>query len=97
MLKSTKIFLPAALLALTSLLSTGVSASDGDAEAGKLKAISCLGCHAVPSSSNAYPAYNVPKVAGQHAAYIVSALKAYKDQARKHGTMQLNAEALTNY
>jgi cytochrome c553 len=67
----------------------------GDAEAGKAKADTCYGCHAVPNYSNAYPAYHVPKLAGQRPEYIVEALKAYKSGSRKHGTMHANAANLS--
>ncbi len=59
----------------------------GDAEAGKWKAQTCLGCHGVPSYTNVYPTYHVPRLAGQHADYIVAALQAYKSGERSHETM----------
>ena len=68
----------------------------GDAAAGKIKANTCLGCHAVPSITNAYPTYHVPKVSGQHADYIVAALKGYKDGSRAHKTMHANAASLSD-
>ena len=69
--------------------------AEGDAEAGKQKAYECLGCHASETYSNVYPSYKVPKVGGQQAQYIVSALKAYAAGDRKHPTMQAQAEALS--
>ncbi|MCP5230741.1 MAG: c-type cytochrome [Chromatiales bacterium] len=68
----------------------------GDAAAGKVKANTCLGCHSVPSITNAYPTYHVPKVAGQHADYIVAALKGYKDGSRSHKTMHANSATLSD-
>jgi len=38
----------------------------------------------------------VPKVGGQSAAYIESALKAYRDGSRKHETMNANAANLSD-
>jgi cytochrome c553 len=38
----------------------------------------------------------VPKIAGQQPAYIVSALKAYKDGARQHQSMRGIAASLTD-
>lgn len=67
----------------------------GDAEAGQVKAIPCMGCHGIPGYNNAYPTYKVPKVGGQHAEYIVAALKAYKAKQRSHKTMQAQAAALS--
>jgi len=70
--------------------------AEGDAIAGRLKAETCLGCHAVTGYHNVYPTYHVPKLGGQSAGYIQSALKAYKSGTRKHGTMQANASALSD-
>ena len=39
----------------------------------------CQGCHGIPGWRTAYPeVYRVPKIGGQHPAYLVSALKEYK-------------------
>ena len=38
----------------------------------------------------------MPKLGGQHAAYIVAALKAYKSGERKHGTMQAIASTMSD-
>ena len=63
---------------------------------GKEKSETCLGCHAIPGYNNVYPTYKVPKVAGQNADYIISALKAYRNKDRQHETMHANAAALTD-
>ena len=68
----------------------------GDAAAGKLKAETCMGCHGVATYKNVYPTYNVPKLGGQHADYIVSALKAYKSGDRAHQTMHANTSNLND-
>lgn len=68
----------------------------GDAAAGKERFYTCVGCHGIPEYSNAYPTYHVPKLAGQHATYIVSALKAYRSGARKHSTMHAQASSLSD-
>ena len=70
-------------------------ASAGDAESGRLKAQTCLGCHGVPSYGNIYPSYHVPKLVGQHAPYIVAALKAYQSGERSHPTMRAHAAGLS--
>ena len=67
----------------------------GDAEKGKFKAQTCLGCHGVPTYGNVYPSYHVPKLVGQHAIYIVNALKAYQSGERSHPTMRAQAAGLT--
>jgi len=76
------------------LASTAVRA-EGDAKAGQVKAIPCMGCHAIPGYSNVYPTYHVPRIGGQHAVYIVAALKAYKAKQRSHPTMQAQAATLS--
>lgn len=67
----------------------------GDVETGKLKAQTCMGCHGAPGLRNAYPGYRVPKLGGQHANYIVAALRAYQTGERAHPTMQAQAADLT--
>ena len=62
---------------------------------GKAKSETCLGCHAIPGYNNVYPTYKVPKLAGQHADYIVSALKAYRNNERQHPTMHADAMGLS--
>lgn len=68
----------------------------GDIESGRQKAETCLGCHAQPNYVNVYPTYRVPKLAGQHPEYIISALQAYKNGSRKHNTMHANASNLSD-
>lgn len=70
--------------------------AEGDAAAGAKKAETCLGCHAVSGYYNVYPTYHVPKLGGQSAGYIQSALKAYKAGTRQHSTMHANAENLSD-
>ena len=43
-----------------------------------------------------YPTYHVPKLGGQNEAYLVAALKAYRDGERDHKTMVLQSEALSD-
>lgn len=81
--------------ALALCLCTSVQAA-GNAEAGKVKASTCLGCHGVPGYTNVYPTYHVPKLGGQHADYIVAALQAYKAGQRGHKTMQAQASTLSD-
>ncbi len=83
-----------ASLLLGGLLLPGAQA-DGDPDAGKYKAQTCMGCHGTPGYSNVYPTYHVPKLGGQHAEYIVAALKAYAAKQRAHKTMHANAESLS--
>lgn len=73
----------------------GSAYADGDPLAGRKKAETCFGCHGVAGYDNAYPNYPVPKLGGQHAEYIVSALKEYKSDKRWHPTMQSQAANLS--
>lgn len=79
------------MIFLLVLMQTAIA---GDAEQGKLKAETCLGCHGVPSYTNVYPSYHVPKLSGQHAEYLVAALKAYQSGERSHSTMRAQASKL---
>jgi len=75
---------------------TAVFAQDsGDVDNGRQKAFTCMGCHGAEGMRNAYPGYHVPKLGGQHAAYIASALQAYKSGDRWHPTMQAHAATMT--
>lgn len=69
----------------------------GDAAAGQTKAVAiCSGCHGVPGIRTAYPeVYNVPRLGGQNAEYIVSALRSYRAGDRFNQTMKGLASALT--
>ncbi|MGD8428992.1 MAG: cytochrome c [Ectothiorhodospiraceae bacterium] len=82
------------ILGLCLAVAGGAQAA-GDPAAGQKKATTCLGCHGVEGYRNAYPAYHVPRLGGQHAQYIVSALKEYKSGKRQHGTMRAQATTLS--
>lgn len=84
-MKTTTITLCASLL-----LAVAVPAqAAGDPKAGQLKTSMCAGCHGIPGWRTAYPSvYSVPKLGGQHAEYIVAALKGYKTGERSHPSMK---------
>lgn len=64
-------------------------AAAGDVKAGETKAAMCIGCHGIPGYQNSFPEiHKVPKISGQSAGYIVSALTAYKKGERKHPSMR---------
>ena len=69
--------------------------AEGNVDAGRYKSQTCLGCHGIPGYTNVYPTYHVPKLGGQNAQYIVSALQAYKNGQRPHPTMQSQATPLS--
>lgn len=75
---------------------TAAQAQTGDPAAGASKARLCAGCHGVPDYRNAYPVYHVPKLGGQHAQYLISALHEYKQKQRAHPTMQAIAASLSD-
>ena len=83
-------------IAVALVLCLGAAAhAGGDPEAGRLKADACLGCHGIENYQNVYPTYHVPKLGGQSAAYIVSALKAYQAGDRTHATMHGQVHGLS--
>lgn len=96
-MRSTPYTTSALALALTACAAAFplTAHAEGDAQAGKAKSWSCLGCHGIPGYVSPYPTFHVPKVGGQHAEYIVAALKAYKAGQRSHATMRAQASALT--
>ena len=85
-----------AIIAGVMALTIGTAFADGDIAAGKVKSQTCMGCHGIPNYSNVYPTYHVPKVGGQHAAYIIAALQAYRAGQRDHETMRANAVGLSD-
>jgi cytochrome c553 len=69
----------------------------GNAAAGNGKVWLCIGCHSIPDYRADYPlVYKVPMIGGQNAAYIASALSAYKKGERKHPTMRSIAASLSD-
>ena len=84
-----------ALSAFLSLAATSASA-EPDVEAGKRLAYTCMGCHGIEGARNAYPSYRVPKLGGQRAGYIETALKAYRAGTRPHPTMQAQGYSLSD-
>jgi len=71
----------------------------GDATAGKVKSATCAACHGADGNSATNPAW--PKLAGQHASYTVTQLKAFQSGDRKDPmmtgmAMPLNAQDMLN-
>lgn len=64
----------------------------GSAKAGHSKSQVCAGCHGADGNA-VIP--NYPKLAGQHAAYLVKQLQAFKTKQRKNVIMEGQAAALT--
>src|SRR5438132_9408667 len=86
-----------AMLAVSALALGQPAAVQGDAAAGQQKTQMCGGCHGIPGWRTAYPeVYGVPKIGGQHPAYIVKALQAYKSGERNHPSMRAIAATLSD-
>ena len=95
-MKKTSLATLAALLAAGSM-TVSTAARAQDAKAGEKKVAMCIGCHNIPGYQASFPEiYKVPKIAGQNAKYIVSALNAYKKGERKHPSMRAIATTLSD-
>jgi cytochrome c553 len=87
---------------LRSLIVIGISGflastaqAAGDPVAGRAKFDTCVGCHSIPGWTNVYPTYHVPRLGGQHADYVVAALRAYQAGERRHPSMHANSNILS--
>lgn len=81
----------------SSVVLAQAAAPAGNAGKGAQKVAMCQGCHGIDGWRTAYPeVYKVPRIAGQHAAYIVAALKEYKAGDRGHPSMQAIAASLSD-
>ena len=67
----------------------------GDAAKGQMLTYTCQGCHGITGYKNAYPSYHVPRIGGQSAQYLASALNEYREGKRKHATMQAQAQSFS--
>ncbi|HET9122055.1 MAG TPA: hypothetical protein VFN52_01000 [Acidiferrobacteraceae bacterium] len=74
----------------------GPAHAAGNAAAGQRKSFDCEGCHLEPGYRITYPRlYDVPKLGGQHATYIIAALHEYQQKQRSSKTMQAIAAGLS--
>jgi len=68
----------------------------GDPQAARSKVSMCIGCHGIPGYKASFPeVYHVPKIAGQNAEYIVTALQDYATGARSFPSMEAIAQGLS--
>ena len=89
--------LAAAALLFPALANAQATAPAGDAAAGSQKIQMCIGCHGIVGWRTAFPeVYKVPKLGGQHEAYIVKALQEYRSGARSHPSMRAIATSLSD-
>jgi len=87
----------AAALLLPAIAAAQAAAPVGDPQKGAQKVQMCQGCHGIVGWRTAYPeVYKVPKIAGQHPAYIIAALKEYKSGSRSHPSMKAIAASLSD-
>ena len=78
----------AASLILCTTTFANADEIQGNPQNGEKKISMCIGCHGIAGYQASFPqVYKVPKIAGQGAKYIVSALNAYKKGDRRHHTM----------
>lgn len=86
-----KPFAVAMMAAVLGISSTALA--EGSAEAGQEKSAVCVACHGVDGNS-ANPEW--PSIAGQHAPYLESQLKAFRDGARQNPLMSPIAMGLSD-
>lgn len=68
----------------------------GSAVAGEQKTAQCIGCHGIVGFKTGFPnVHHVPKLHGQNASYIATALAEYKKGERKHPSMRAIAQTLS--
>jgi len=85
-------YILAGALALLLVSADAFAIDFGDPAAGKDKASACFACHGQGGNST-NP--NFPKLAGQHADYLLYALKAYKSGDRQNAIMNGQASKLS--
>ena len=92
----TNVLVAVLTLAATAPIAWAQTPAPGNPEKGRQMVAMCQGCHGIPGWRTAYPeVYQVPKIAGQHPAYLISALKDYKSGARTHPSMTAIAASLS--
>jgi len=94
-----KLLLPilVALVAQVTTFTAWAQEAKGDVQKGAGKVSLCIGCHGIIGYQASFPEiHKVPKISGQGAKYIASALNAYKKGERKHPTMRGIADSLSD-
>ena len=86
----------AAVLVAPAAMAQGSSPA-GNAAKGRDKTQMCQGCHGIEGWRTAFPeVYHVPKIGGQHEAYLAKALQEYKSGERSHPSMRGIAASLSD-
>lgn len=96
LLMNMKIVAAVATPILACLILASPAAAEGNLERGAKLGYSCLGCHGIDGYRNAYPSYRVPRLGGQKAAYLATAIQGYRDGTRAHPTMKAQASSLSD-
>jgi cytochrome c553 len=97
MMNKTLLFMLAAAASLSCSWAAAQGAPVGDAAKGSQKNQMCAGCHGIEGWRTAYPeVYSVPRIGGQHEAYLVKALQEYKNGERRHPSMRAIAASLSD-
>jgi len=87
----------ASLLAVALLAGFPAARAQDAAPAAPPNVAMCQGCHGIAGYRTAYPdVYEVPKLGGQEAAYLVKALQEYRAGDRKYSTMRSIAATLSD-
>ncbi len=76
---------------LGAVIGAAPASADGDAKAGRQKALQCQTCHGLDGQAKLPEA---PNLAGQTAVYLAKALQDYRGGARKNDMMSLVARNL---
>lgn len=93
----SRLGIAAAMLTMLFSATAWAQTPAGDPAAGAKKNSMCIGCHGIAGYKTAFPeVYSVPKIGGQHPAYIVKALQAYKAGDRNHPSMRGIAATLSD-
>lgn len=88
---------PAASASQATPATTAAPGSGGDPARGEAKTSMCTGCHGIEGWRTAFPeVYSVPRIGGQHEAYIVQSLRAYRSGERLHPSMRAIAKDLSD-
>ncbi len=97
--RKMKYFLTTLAAFIVASVTTLASAQEikGNVIAGEQKIALCMGCHGILGFHTGFPeVYRVPRISGQGAKYIASALNAYKKGERKNPSMRAVAETLSD-
>ncbi len=97
-LKMNKFLTSLSFIVVACVTTVSVQAQEvkGNAASAEKKVAMCIGCHGIQGYHTGFPeVYKVPKISGQSAKYIVSALNAYQSGERKHPSMRGVASVLS--